>query len=63
MSKVEWIRPRRCETGACAEVTMVGDEVWLRSSRRDGNIIAFDLDEWREMLAGVKAGDFDEIVP
>lgn len=42
---------------------MVGNEVWLRSSRRDGNIIAFDLDEWREMLAGVKAGDFDEIVP
>lgn len=45
----------------CVQVgwTDVGEPVTVRSSRREGQVISIDPDEWADFIAKVKAGEFD----
>lgn len=62
--KLVWYQDKRCESGACVEVAAVGDSVMVRSSaNQEGTPVTLSRDEWREFLAGVKAGTFDRVLP
>jgi hypothetical protein len=39
-----------------------GDSVVFSNARQpDGPVYVYTVDEWREFIAGVKAGDFDDL--
>jgi Domain of unknown function (DUF397) len=55
-----WRTARRCETGGCVEIGILGDSVLIRNSAdRNGERLTLRRDEWQEFVAGVKDGDFD----
>jgi hypothetical protein len=59
---LEWHVSRTCDGGACITVARDGESVVFGStSFPDGPIYVCTRAEWREFLAGVKLGDFDEI--
>lgn len=50
---------RACDAQACVEVAVL-DGVAVRDSKApDGPVLLFSRVEWREFVAGVKAGSFD----
>lgn len=60
---IAWRVSRTCESGACVMVARQGDSVLFgEASQPDGPVITYTRDEWREFLAGVKLGDFDDLV-
>ncbi len=57
-----WHRSRWCEGGACVEVAAAGDAVMVRSSANPGGpFVVLSRSEWREFLAQVKEGGFDQL--
>ena len=60
---IPWRVSRTCESGACVMAARQGDYVVLgNSSQPEGPVSKYTRDEWRECLAGVKLGDFDDLV-
>lgn len=60
---LEWHISRTCESGACIMIARQGDSVLFgNSSQPYGPTYAYTTTEWKEFLAGVKLGDFDDIV-
>jgi hypothetical protein len=43
------------------EISVVGEEVVLRSTLSPGVLLALTRGEWREFLAGAKEGLFDQV--
>lgn len=61
--EITWHISRTCDSGACVGVARRGEAVLIANTNAPyGTVSEFTLDEWREFLAGVKMGDFDEIV-
>jgi predicted secreted Zn-dependent protease len=59
---LDWRVSRTCESGACVAVARRGESVFIgNSSDPTAPVNEFTTDEWREFLAGVKSGHFDEI--
>jgi predicted secreted Zn-dependent protease len=59
---LEWHVSRTCDTGACVKVARKGAVVVIGTTNNpDGPFNEFTVVEWRQFLAGVKLGDFDEI--
>jgi len=59
-----WRRARRCDSGKCVEIGILGDLVLIRSSADpDGMLVTLSHEEWREFVARVKNGDFDCLRP
>jgi predicted secreted Zn-dependent protease len=59
---LDWRVSRTCDTGACVGVARRGNAVYIRNTNDpEGPISTFTAEEWRQFLAGVKLGDFDEI--
>lgn len=56
---MKW-KQARCESGGCVQVAAVGGQIALRSTERPG-VVLLDRQEWDAFLAGVKAGDFNEL--
>jgi Domain of unknown function (DUF397) len=57
-----WYTASRCDSGACVEVGISGGFVLIRnSSDEEGSRLMVNHAEWREFLAGAKAGDFDSL--
>lgn len=57
-----WRVSTTCDGGACVMVARQGDSILLgNSSQPDGPVYSYTRTEWKEFLAGVKLGDFDEI--
>jgi hypothetical protein len=57
-----WRRSSHCgAAGNCVEVAYRDPEtVWIRDSKDvHGLVLRFTINEWRDFLAGVFAGDFD----
>jgi hypothetical protein len=52
---------RRCEGGACAEAASKGDVVLLRSTLNPDATLALRRDEWDQLRADMKEGNFDEV--
>lgn len=59
---LNWRFSRTCEGGACVMVARHGDSVlFSNGSQPDGPVYLYTVDEWRDFIAGVKAGDFDDL--
>jgi hypothetical protein len=59
---VGWRVSRTCDGGACVTVMRRGDSVIFgNTSKPDGLTYAYTRAEWKEFIAGVKLGDFDDI--
>lgn len=59
--ELRWHRGRPCDSSACVEISVVGEEVVLRSTLSPGVLLALTRGEWREFLAGAKEGLFDQL--
>jgi hypothetical protein len=58
---VQWRRSSRCNGGTCVEVSAEGGKVRVRNSAdRAGAVLEIGRDSWREFLAQVREGHFDE---
>lgn len=59
---VDWRISRTCEGGACVGVARYGEFVLVgNTSNPESPVSRFTPKEWREFLAGVKLGDFDDL--
>jgi predicted secreted Zn-dependent protease len=59
---LSWRVSRTCDGGACVMVARHDDSVVLgNTARPDGPVYAYTRAEWKEFIAGVKLGDFDDI--
>ena len=59
-SELVWQCGRSCDGGACVEVARLSDAIMMRDSvYPDGRILTVSRDEWRRIVAGIKAGVFD----
>ncbi|MET9396458.1 DUF397 domain-containing protein [Kitasatospora sp. NPDC002965] len=60
MDNLRWQRPESCGEGAsCPEVAVTGGTVYVRSSLQPSSIAELTLAEWRDLLAGIRNGEFD----
>ena len=56
----QWRTARKCDTGACVEIGILGDSVLIRNSAdRDGERLTLSRGEWQEFVAAMKRGDLD----
>jgi hypothetical protein len=60
-SELTWHKGIACESGACVEAALRGEEVFLRSSLAPEAIVALSRAEWRTFLTGAKEGRFDHL--
>lgn len=59
---LDWRISRTCEGGGCIMVAADGDIVLFGSTKeRGGPVLSYTKDEWREFIAGVKLGHFEDI--
>ncbi|WP_328956705.1 DUF397 domain-containing protein [Kitasatospora purpeofusca] len=60
MEELIWQRPSLCGDGNnCPEVAITGDTVHLRSSLLPSSTTQLTLAEWRDLVTGVRNGEFD----
>jgi hypothetical protein len=59
-----WRKSRRSNsTGNCVEFVRVGGQVAVRDSKDpQGPVLVFDCGEIRELIDGMKAGQYDHLV-
>jgi hypothetical protein len=60
LDHVEWRTSTLCQNATCVEVAFSQNLVAVRSSKdRSGPVVAFDAEEWRAFVGGVRQGEFD----
>ncbi|MFG2916610.1 DUF397 domain-containing protein [Kitasatospora sp. NPDC048298] len=60
MEELTWTRPTSCaNSNNCPEVAVADDAVYVRSSLRPDAIAQLDVSEWRDLVAAIRAGEFD----
>ncbi|MDY0810291.1 DUF397 domain-containing protein [Kitasatospora purpeofusca] len=60
MEELLWQRPSLCGDGNnCPEVAITGDSVYVRSSLRPTEVTQLTPTEWRDLLSGIRNGEFD----
>jgi hypothetical protein len=59
---IVWRISQTCDSGACVGVARDGEHVLIGNTNDPhGPVGQFTADEWRQFLAGIKLGDFDDI--
>lgn len=59
---LDWYVSRTCDNGQCIKVARTGEFVLIgNTTKPDGPVSEFTVEEWRQFLAGAKLGDFDGI--
>jgi predicted secreted Zn-dependent protease len=59
---LDWHVSRTCDNGQCIKVARTGKFVVIgNTTKPEGPVSEFTVEEWRHFLAGVKLGDFDGI--
>jgi hypothetical protein len=59
---LDWHVSRTCDNGQCIKVARMGTFVVIgNTTKPDGPVSEFTVEEWRHFLVGVKLGDFDGI--
>lgn len=53
-----WRKSMRCETSACVEVAVGGEQVGLRNSTKPEVQLAIDVNSWRQFIDAVKSNQF-----
>lgn len=62
IEQATWRRSSLCVNAGCVEVGAAGGHVLVRDSKADASpVLVYTVDEWRAFLAGVKAGEFDDL--
>lgn len=60
---IVWRTAKDCNSGHCVEVAALGEGVGIRDSKDPtGPTLSFDRAEFAVFAAGVKAGDFDDLL-
>jgi hypothetical protein len=58
-----WRKSSLCGSSSCIEVAQLRGGVAIRDSKEsEGPVLRYTSDEWKAFVAGVKAGEFDDIV-
>lgn len=52
-----WVRPSRCDSGACVMATVSSGNMVLRDTK--GGTVTYTPEEWEEFLIAVRAGQYD----
>jgi predicted secreted Zn-dependent protease len=59
---LDWRVSRTCDNGACIKVARNGGVILIgNTGNPEGPFSEFTVEEWRQFLAGVKLGDFDQL--
>jgi hypothetical protein len=58
INHVVWRKSSFCESNACVEVAIRGQDVMVRRSDNPGLVLTFSHEEWAKFLDGLKAGEF-----
>jgi predicted secreted Zn-dependent protease len=62
-SSLTWRTALSCDGGACVQVAAEGNFILIGSSRQPaGPLLEYTPEEWHEFVAGVKKGDFDDLL-
>jgi predicted secreted Zn-dependent protease len=63
MGDLIWRKSRTCDGGACVVVSRQGESILVANSgQMPGPYNIFSKAEWKEFVAGVKLGDFDDLI-
>ena len=58
-----WRTALSCNGGACVQVAATKNGVLLGNTRQpSGPVLSYTPDEWRKFVAGIKKGDFDDLL-
>jgi predicted secreted Zn-dependent protease len=58
-----WRTALSCNGGACVQVAATEHAILIGNTRQPGGpVLSYTPDEWHEFVAGVKKGDFDDLV-
>jgi predicted secreted Zn-dependent protease len=58
-----WRTALSCNGGACVQVASTENGILLGNTRQPtGPVISYTLDEWHAFVAGIKQGDFDDLL-
>lgn len=58
-----WRTALNCNGGACVQVAATEHGILLGNSRQPaGPALSYTPDEWHEFVAGIKNGDFDDLL-
>ncbi len=58
-----WRKSSFCQNSECAEVTVLNDEILLRSSRDPATVVRLTAAEWLALVTGLRAGEFQAEPP
>ena len=57
-----WRKASFCQSGECVEVAVQDGMIVMRDSKQpDDTVLRYTTDEWRSLLGGIKAGEFDDL--
>ena len=63
LGRVDWRKSSFTNGNDCVTVGRYGDMIAVRDSKNpDGDTLRFTAGEWAAFLAGVKAGEFDDLI-
>lgn len=58
-----WRTALNCNGGTCVQVASTEDRILLGNSRQPGGpVLSYTPEEWYEFVAGIKKGDFDDLL-
>ena len=58
-----WRVARTCQGGSCVRVAYTGGTILIGDTKNpDGDVLTYTVSEWQEFVAGVKQGDFDDLL-
>jgi predicted secreted Zn-dependent protease len=61
--RLAWRTALSCDGGACVQVAAEQHSILIGNSRQpDGPVLEYTPDEWHEFVAGIKKGDFDDLL-
>jgi hypothetical protein len=56
-----WRRSSFCATGECAEIGRKDDKILMRSSLAPRVVVRYSPEEFRALVQGIRAGEFDDL--
>ncbi len=64
VAQLDWQTSSRCAAQNCIQVADAGNSmVALRDSKNpDGGVMLYTVAQWRDFIAGVEVGDFDDLL-
>jgi len=58
-----WRVAKTCQGGSCVRVARTGGVILIGDTKNpDGDVLTYTMSEWQEFVAGVKQGDFDDLL-